>query len=244
MKQKIFILFIIIFFTISALAQKVKYLYDKAGRLIQVTYPNQTSVNYTYDNDGNRILKTVSTVLLPVQLLSFNATKQEKDVLLTWSTSQEFNSDKFEVEFSKDGRTFEKFISVAAKGNTSTRSDYSTIHCCPITGVNYYRLKMIDKDAMFKYSEIRQVKFDFVNEMTVYPNPVSKLATINISFTKGFESDGSVVIYDSKGSQVINTVLKKGTILLPINIQALASGRYIIKVIIKEEIFESTFVKQ
>ncbi len=241
-----YIIVIVLFFIhrTSLNAQSIQYRYDNTGRLIQVIYSNQTSITYTYDNDGNRISAITASTPLPVELLIFNAQKQDAQVLLTWSTSQEINSDKFEAEFSKDGTIFQSFISVPARGTSSVRTDYNTLHCCPGVGANYYRLKMIDRDGHFKYSEIRKVIFEFINEMKLFPNPVSDKLDLKISFAKPFTKDAIITVYNSSGSQVYSSILAKGETIIQINIGAVAAGSYYIVVAVGGELYKEEFIKQ
>src|SRR5450432_407452 len=112
-------------------AQNTQYAYDKANRLIQIAYPDLSVKTYTYDADGNRITEGLSNVALPLQLQSFDAKKSGAEVFLSWATSQETNMDRFEVEYSSNGSVFSYLKTISAKGNSSTKSDYSSTHCCP-----------------------------------------------------------------------------------------------------------------
>lgn len=242
-----YIIIVIVLFVIQITplsAQSIQYRYDNTGRLTQVIYPNQTSITYTYDNDGNRISAITASTPLPVELLIFNAQKQGSQVLLNWSTSQEINSDKFEVEFSKDGITFQSFISIPARGTSSIKTDYNTLHCCPVVGANYYRLKMIDRDGHFKYSEIRKVVFEFINEMKLFPNPISNRLDLKISFVKPFTKDAIITVYNSSGSQVYSSILAKGKTITQINMGAVAAGSYYIIVAVGGELYKEEFIKQ
>ena len=225
-------------------AQSIQYRYDNAGRLMQVIYSNQATINYTYDDDGNRISAVTSSVALPVELLTFIAQKQNSQVLLTWSTSQEINSDKFDVEFSKDGITFQSFTSVAAKGTSWVIANYSTLHCCPTLGANYYRLKMIDRDGSFKYSGVRKILFEFINSITVFPNPAAGKEFLNISFAKPFTKDATINIYNSGGALIYSTVLSNGQILAKINIGTYSAASYYIVVTVGAEEYKEKFIKQ
>ncbi|MBC7628123.1 MAG: hypothetical protein H7254_12630, partial [Ferruginibacter sp.] len=96
---------------------------------------------------------------LPVSLVDFTATKQNKVVDLNWQTSIEQNSSYFDVEFSRDGSKFESIGKVKASISSTTYKSYSTKHLSPVNGLNYYRLKLVDVDGSSKYSAVRTVKF-------------------------------------------------------------------------------------
>lgn len=239
--KSIFITFLIFTFN-NSFAQVFSY--DNNHQIIEVKYDNTNIVLIQYDANGNRINYSVSGGPLPVTLLSFNAQKSGEQVLLTWATSTEINTDKFDVEYSKDGNTFSSFISVAAKGNSSTRQEYSTNHCCPVEGVNYYRLMMIDRDGSFKYSEIKKVMFEFVNVMKVFPNPNRKNLNLNISFKNSFKKDGTISIYNTIGSLVYSSNFLKGQTSKQINTRAFATGNYYIVVNVDGTIYKEIFIKE
>jgi hypothetical protein len=117
---------------------------------------------------------TVHNIILPLHLTYFHADKQEKQVLLTWETTWERDSESFQIERSSDLKTFISVGLVAAVGTTSGRIQYSFTDDDPLTGPSYYRLKMIDMDGSYTYSVVRDLYIDgIVPEWTVSPNPVA-----------------------------------------------------------------------
>ena len=220
------------------------YQFDNNHQLIEIKYDNGPTVSIQYDANGNRINYFIVGAPLPLTLLSFNAQKAGKEVLLTWTTTQEINTDRFEVEYSADAISFTFFIIVSARGNTSGKTNYSTIHCCPVTGDNFYRLKMIDKDGGFKYSEIKKVNFKQDREIKVYPNPVIGQFALKISITKPFLQDAIVLVYSSSGALVLQTKIAKGATIKELNIQSFAAGRYYITVSEGGEKYNDSFVKE
>lgn len=239
-RSALFIVTFIFYGTISGQT----YQFDSNHQLVEIKYDNGLTVNLLYDANGNRITKTTSGGPLPVTSLTFNAQKSNNQVLLTWETSQEINSDKFEVEHSKEGSFFNSFATVKAVGNSSTKTKYSTIHCCPEEGVNYYRLKLIDRDGSIKYSEIRKVVFETITVMSIYPNPTSGNPTLNIAFNQPFKYKGILCIYNSVGAKIYSSIIPKGASLSQVNTRGMASGNYNVVVIVHEETYKGTFVKQ
>ncbi len=231
----------LLLFIVKCYAQSVSYTYDNANRLKQIISSIDITT-YEYDPNGNRISTTITPRVLPVQLLSFNAVKQGSQALLTWATIQENNSAKFDIEHSIDGRNFQSFIAVPAKG-LQTKANYSTLHCCPISGINYYRLKMIDKDGKYVYSEVKQVTFENPFAIKIYPNPLSQKNALTVTFSKALDSDAQTYIYTTTGIKVITT-FTKGQTSYSINLPPLASGTYFIVVNTREKLYQSTFVKQ
>jgi len=112
------------------------------------------------------------TVPLPVTLARFTATAETGTVLLSWSTTEEKGSDRFEIERSKDGKAWATIGSVASRGESNALLDYTFMDARPATGTNLYRLRMVDADGSYAFSSIREVKVKGL-VATAYPNPVS-----------------------------------------------------------------------
>jgi len=163
--------------------------------------------------------------VLPVQLAAFTATRNGADVTLSWTTESELNTSHFDVERSSDGRSFDALATVNAAGTSYHRLDYHTVDRQPLSGVSYYRLRMVDNDGSFQYSDIRAVTFEeTINVvLTAYPNPVV---------------DGQLHIGGSLGTQtsyalcdVAGRVCKSGTIavndgITTLDVSDLNSGIY------------------
>ena len=118
-----------------------------------------------------------SLSVLPLDLISFNATNQNKAIVLKWATSQEINTKSFEVEWGTDGMHFEKIGSIAANNNTLTNF-YSFVHYAASTGANYYRLKEIDKDGKYVLSKIIRLSLNVDEKIAIAPNPVHDILTV------------------------------------------------------------------
>jgi len=107
-------------------------------------------------------------LVLPVQLISFTAKNiDNKTSALNWQVAQEINLKKYQIERSADGLNFASIGSVAATALTT----YSYNDAAPLTGKNYYRLKITDINGSFKYSETRVVEIKSNVKLTINPNP-------------------------------------------------------------------------
>lgn len=117
-----------------------------------------------------------SDVVLPVTWLSFSVENenQKRNALLKWITATEQDNEGFEVEHSTDGISFAKIGFVEGNGTTTLTSSYNFTHTGITPGINYYRLKQIDFNGDYNYSEVRllhstsDVYEDLVN---CFPNP-------------------------------------------------------------------------
>jgi hypothetical protein len=119
----------------------------------------------------------LQAIILPVNLVSFTAQLVNDKVCLAWTTTQEINVSHFSIERSYDNKTFEQAALLFTVDNPSSVNSYS--YKDPVknaaASVIYYRLKMVDKDGKYKYSEIRTVRINGAGESTrctTYPNPV------------------------------------------------------------------------
>lgn len=181
-----------------------------------------------YMADARPFLDINYTMGLPVELFSFDAMEQDGDVQLNWQSAMEDNFYGYEVQHSLDGERWNKID--FAEGIGAGR--YQTYHFNPSAGNNYYRLKMIDNDETFEYSEIRTVRIEKgVSSYTIYPNPFLNEITIQASKAK----DADVIIFDALGrtihqQQIFGTDGNEGIYTIPLN-EELAHGIYTIHIV-------------
>ena len=169
-------------------------------------------------------------VSLPIELLEFNAIKNEDKVDLNWSTSAELNNDYFKILKSINGVIFEEVEKIDGNGNSMKLIDYSTVDRNPFTGISYYKLAQYDFNGIISYSEIRSVNFE--NEGTsIYPNP-SNGDEINISLSKTINKENiEIKILDELGRLIYTeNSVKNPAKFLKLNNDILAKGIYIINI--------------
>lgn len=101
-----------------------------------------------------------SSCALPVQLSEFTAERTDQSAILNWSTLSETDNKKFIIERSSDGVVFEKIGSVKGEGNSSIKREYSYSDTRPLNKpYAYYRIKQMDLNGEFKYSEVKVVEY-------------------------------------------------------------------------------------
>ena len=116
-------------------------------------------------------VNTIPGSVLPLTLLSFNASPSGNAVKTSWTTTDEKNTATFELERSADGITFKPLAQLPAKDNAGNNS-YGWTDNNPYSGANFYRLKMIDQNGSFTYSQVVSVIFNAkVAAIEIYPNP-------------------------------------------------------------------------
>lgn len=109
---------------------------------------------------------------LPVTLIDFTARRIENFTLLNWQTSEEKNSEFFEVQQSTDAKNWNILGRIAAARESNGLKAYSFQDQAARSGMQYYRLKMVDEDGSFAYSAIRNADLGSVELVKAYPNPV------------------------------------------------------------------------
>lgn len=192
-----------------------------------------TSFNYAYVDAAGVVDPTPATYLiswskpLPVTLISFDVTTESKIARLKWATTSETNSKGFEIQRSANASDWTKigFVEAQSQGATVTsKLSYDFTDANPLNGVNYYRLKMVDLDATFAYSQIRTIRMDDANAMALYPNPVvqGKL-TIDVTNAEAYHAE----IINMAGITVLTQSLAKTREL---NVNRLASGLYVLRI--------------
>jgi hypothetical protein len=159
---------------------------------------------------------------LPLNLISFNASIINGTVKAWWSTSNEVNTASFEVERSVDGRNFVTVAQKAAK-NVSGINTYEALDATPLSGLAYYRLKMIDKDGTVKYSQLVTLRNKTTTKLEVFPNPTN--GALSISHSKA--SNGAAIrIFTMEGKLVKSINAQRDAVQTAINIAELVNGNY------------------
>ncbi|MGC4037116.1 MAG: S8 family serine peptidase [Chitinophagaceae bacterium] len=136
---------------------------------------------------------------LPVKLEKFNAIKKTDDVLVEWTTSEEINVSRYEIEVAKGYSDYQqsKFIKIGTviSRNSSSEQSYSYTDAEKNkSGTRYYRLKIIDKDGKVTYSEVKPVVFNADISWQVYPNPSDGLYSFVYQLNQGAKM--TVKVYD------------------------------------------------
>jgi hypothetical protein len=143
-------------------------------------YPNAPagldSVRITYPN--GTVVSCIAAVL-PIKLNSFNGRFVDNTNQLSWSTSSEINTNIFDVERSINGKDFVSIGKVKAIGNSATPQYYSFADAnVNGTPMYYYRLKSVDNNGSYSYSNVIKIAKDNKTTISLYPNPSKSIVTI------------------------------------------------------------------
>lgn len=167
----------------------------------------------------------------PVKLTSFDGTYADGVATLNWQTSQELNNDRFELYRSYDGSNFELAATIAGAGNSSLPKNYTYQDHINLDGNVYYKLKQIDIDGKFSFSNIVRLSSSDNNaSFKVYPNPVTNNFTASFSAPK--TGVANLLIRSTNGQTVYRKSVSviKGNNSVSISGQQLSTGMYYITV--------------
>ena len=175
-------------------------------------------------------------VPLPVSLTRFEATRQGKDALLTWTTAQEKDNRGFEVEVSMDGRTFRSLGFVASESpNSTTARHYRFVDAeAGKQGLRYYRLRQIDQDGKQAFFGPRTVQFEQVTKLAAvaFPNPFAGQA-LTLEVNAPASAATELVLLDAVGRTVLRQMvnLQAGVQRLPLQLtrEPLPAGAYLLR---------------
>jgi hypothetical protein len=189
----------------------------------------------TRDNAKNEDATPGSITLPFSQTLSVNfvkltAEKQQQSSLVSWQLADERNILQYEIERSENGRLFTK-LGVVLKGNNVL---YKFTDNAPLSGINYYRIKAVETDGSFKYSVIVKVSFTGKIDIEVYPNPVSE--NMVIVLPEALQRNNLLFqMVNAAGAVVLSKQVKNASSQELLQVSALKSGYYILKIIDSKE---------
>jgi hypothetical protein len=158
------------------------------------------------ENDGNGLraghVSVYGELILPVELIRFEAITRNNQSQLSWQTAPEDNNLGFDILRSNDGIFWKSLGFVNGKGTSDIQNEYTYLDKHPNPGDNYYRLKQIDFDGQYEYSAIVQVFFESKEkaDLQIYPNPSSGQFTL--SFQNPKLERATLKLFDSTGQLI------------------------------------------
>jgi hypothetical protein len=185
----------------------------------------------------------VGAGVLPASFEYFKAEQKKPYTIgLEWATLLENNSSSFIIEKSRDQKTWNEIGSLAARGNSNSRTVYSHLDLQPVTGYNYYRLKQVDLSGQITYSEIIRFNNQIRKNLSVFPNPVTNVT--NLYGKESFKPTQTVQVIDAKGTR-IKMITPTGGNRLQIDLSGYSAGLYLVQVIESGKVIENLqIVKQ
>jgi hypothetical protein len=182
-------------------------------------------------SQGNfSIVRLTADDPIPVELTSFSASTAGNNVILEWATATELNNLGFDVERSTPESVFEAVGFVAGSGSTTEERNYSFTDSNIPGGSYLYRLKQIDFDGSFEYSDVVEVDVTTPSVYALeqnYPNPFNPSTSINYSI--GESGIVKLALYNLLGQEVkllVNELKEAGPHTITFDASSLTSGTY------------------
>ena len=171
----------------------------------------------------------IAVAPLPVEMAYFAGEKNENATTLKWATYSEVNNAYFEIEHSTDGREFTEIDLVEGAGNSLDYVEYDFIHENPASGKNYYRLRQVDFDGQFSYSEVIVVEFEtkVISEVKVFPNPVVEWVTIEMPT---LDNDAMITVFNANGQLMKSEIISTFNNSLRLDVNDWINGQYFIRI--------------
>lgn len=161
---------------------------------------------------------------MPLRLLNFTANNNNGQVLLRWKTTDEVNTQNFDIERSVDGRSFSTIGTVSAV-NKNGENNYSYNDLGNDLPLSYYRLKMVDIDGKFTYSSVVKLSTSAKKPViSLYPNPATDV--LNVSLPASTEA--TLNFFNNKGEKVLTRSVRANS--SQVSIRELRSGTYFVHI--------------
>lgn len=192
-----------------------------------------SSSDYQGNKSNGEVEDYQRTIALPVELVRFEADNNQCDVELFWETATELNNDYFIIEHSFDGVEFEPIGFVEGNGTSNVSQTYDFTHENVRQNLNYYRLKQVDYDNSFEYSETINSMSDCYDSgqgvTKIYPNPT--IGKIELEFYMESARNVELIITDMVGREINRhqVELNEGNNIFEMDLSPYQAGAYYIQ---------------
>lgn len=211
----------------------VQYMNVTIGQvyLLYISNFSQSGLSFSLTWDFNNSGASLDCTILSVEMTTLETTAIEDFVSIDWSTSSESNNSHFVVERSFDGYSFDPIGSVESQGESNTTTSYKLIDTDPKLGINYYRIRSVDKFNESDVSNSTSVLFGLsIDNPIVVPNPTNGHSSLLMES----RYDGLVTIefFDSRGRIVksMKSMVIDGSNRIELDLYELDPGSYILRI--------------
>jgi Secretion system C-terminal sorting domain len=225
---------------------RVKYTVMGASPTTALSF-NPVITRVFKDNETTELVSGVGCpnldVPLPIEIISFDATKGKTNTLLTWKTANALQMSHFDVERSQDGKTFAPVGQAVKAVNTIDKMSYNLTDEKPFAGINYYRLKSVEGSGKTVYSKVVSILFGTDFTAKAFPNPFHDVLTLEVKSDR-MGNDMTFELIDVLGKQVAVQKRKvSNSTSVTFNTLGLTAGSYIIRVKDADNVWQEKFVK-
>jgi len=211
------------------------------------TLTTSNPTGYLSNGEVEDYLLIISDIL-PVKLTAFSAIAiDNKYVNLNWGAATEMNLKNYVVQRSADGLNWNDIQSIQPKNDPDNIQDYATKDMDPLSGISYYRIKMVDAGSNISYSDIQRVELTIQQFAIIKVNPNPFHSTITVQVYLPQEGNCTTRLLDANGKLIKSNYTSGNSGLNQINLNDLnnlASGMYIIEVTSNGKTVQQKVVKE
>ena len=176
---------------------------------------------------------------MPLQLIDFRASLNlNHSVLVEWSATLDNTTKYFALERSSDNNHYTEIDRQYALTTGEYTVNYQTIDAHPTGGINYYRLRMVDADGQFSYSQVASIRVTNAKSPLLYPNPAA--GTVYIA--QGTDPVQSVRIFNAAGLVVKTIVNTNANNIITINTGTFGNGLYYVEIRTAKDVYREKMV--
>ncbi len=184
---------------------------------------------------------------LPVTITSLKAAERTNGIQLDWNSQTELGIEKYEIEKSLNGINFSSIGSIAAKGNNTLLTNYYYLDANPVSGANYYRIKVYGKNGEVKLTNIVRVQLNAgKSRIVIYPNPV-KGSRLTVEWNGMEKGRYTINLFNIAGQQLFSRQIDhlggSATQTVDFN-QALPAGIYKLRIVSKDTQITKTIIAE
>ncbi len=223
------------FYCISGRGDSLFFMHSFPGDWVY-TVNSMLSIDGNFSNEiivgtknGKIVCFSAGTFAVPVEITIFSGYATNNNVTLNWSTATETNNAGFEIE-RKSNESWDKIGFIPGSGTTTELRSYSFIDENILSGFYSYRLKQIDFNGNYEYSDVIEIEIGTPTEYSLeqnYPNPFNPTTTISYSIKKkGLVSLKVFDILGNKVKTIVNEEQESGNYKVQFNAYKIASGIY------------------
>lgn len=166
---------------------------------------------------------------LPVSLGSIEVSAAGgQKVRISWTTLQEINTDRFNLQRSGDGINWNTISSTRAAGNSSQVQSYSVLDLAPAGVTNFYRLQMVDADGKTSVSVVKSIRLNGQTSITLYPNPANNSVTVLPG--QSLQGEWQLRVFNSNGQVLLQTKYGNTSSPAVIDVHSFQNGTYYLQV--------------
>ena len=171
----------------------------------------------------------VSEIALPVTFISFTLSRESSNVSIKWSTAQEMNSNRFVIERSDNGTNWTGIAIVLAAGESSSTINYNYIDKNVSAAILYYRVKEVDNDGKYIYTEVRTIKSQNSGaDLTVV---TASNKTVSLNFSKPIKSNVLISVLTASGQLVKQQIVSNPSGQIVLSVPGAGNGIYVVSVV-------------